>query len=193
MEKDHRKNRLFEVMGRLDKTFKPTLNENMGDDMDNLTETPQNLDQLPPQIGHTIYKQVMDLITELVPEDVNNELWTDMKNKAVPFYEKIFDTLKSAFYEQYGDSLNTNAGAAPDEMSENDNEITITDTARATGGHTLTIYFHFSDGNHVKSKPDGNGVQGSGEPYETLVSQWFQNEMNENDVDKMIQNINPNG
>ncbi len=73
----------------------------------------------PLDIGHNIYKEVMGLINNQAGEEV----WSGGAENALNFYLKVLEGIKDALYQDLGDSINPNAGAAPDEMSEVENEI----------------------------------------------------------------------
>lgn len=102
--KQNNKQRLFEVMQKIDKTFKPVLNEN-------INNPSGNADAL--NIGHNIYKDVKTLIDNHTSDDI----WAGGANYALDYYIKILDGVRDALYQDLGDSVNPNAGAAPDEMT----------------------------------------------------------------------------
>jgi len=63
-------------------------------------------------VGHNIYKDVMTLINHAGGEDV----WANGVEGALEFYENVLKGISDALYQDLGDSINKNAGAAPDEM-----------------------------------------------------------------------------
>ena len=67
-------------------------------------------------VGHNIYNDVMALINY----QTGDEVWSGGAEGALNFYEKVLEGLRDAMYQDLGDSINKNAGAAPDEMVEGD-------------------------------------------------------------------------
>lgn len=63
-------------------------------------------------IGHNIYKEVKTLIDSRAGEGH----WNAGAENAMYFYGKVLDGISDAMYQDLADSINTNAGAAPDEM-----------------------------------------------------------------------------
>ena len=74
------------------------------------TNTPKTPDALT--VGHNIYREVKDLINS----QVGDEVWGGGAENALKFYVKVLEGLSDALYQDLGDSVNPNAGAAPDEM-----------------------------------------------------------------------------
>ena len=67
-------------------------------------------------VGHNIYQDVMTLINHAGGEDI----WANGAEGALEFYEGVLKGISDALYQDMGDSINKNAGAAPDEMVEGD-------------------------------------------------------------------------
>ncbi len=111
MGKDSDKKMLFEAMHKI--TGMP-LNENIHNNIydGGIFNSKNTADAL--SIGHNIYREVKELINAQTSDDV----WAGGAENALKFYEKIFEGLRDALYQDLGDSVNPNAGAAPDEMSE---------------------------------------------------------------------------
>jgi len=63
-------------------------------------------------VGHNIYNDVMALINY----QTGDEVWSGGAEGALNFYEKVLEGLRDAMYQDLGDSVNKNAGAAPDEI-----------------------------------------------------------------------------
>jgi len=62
--------------------------------------------------GHNIYKDVMILINH----QAGDEIWGGGAESALKFYENVLEGLRDALYQDLADSVNPNAGAAPDEI-----------------------------------------------------------------------------
>lgn len=65
-------------------------------------------------IGHNIHKDVINLINNQAGENI----WSGGAMNALKFYDKVLEGIRDALYQDLGDSINTNAGAASDEISE---------------------------------------------------------------------------
>ena len=63
-------------------------------------------------VGHNIYNDVMALINY----QTGDEVWSGGAEGALNFYEKVLEGLRDAMYQDLGDSVNKNSGAAPDEI-----------------------------------------------------------------------------
>lgn len=103
MEKDTSKQMLFEMMHKVGEM---PLNENIH----NTTQMGGVLDAF--SLGHNIYKDVMALIRQQAGNTLGSSAENDVK-----FYDKVLNGVRDAMYQDMGDSVNPNAGAAPDEMA----------------------------------------------------------------------------
>ena len=136
-KQENTKQKLFQMVSKLDPTFK--LNEEIlqgSDESNELEENIHNTAQMggvlnsrgtagynpdatnEPRtpdafsVGHNVYKEVMVLINA----QTGNEVWGGGAENALKFYDKVIDGIRNAMYQDMGDSVNPNAGAAPDEI-----------------------------------------------------------------------------
>lgn len=130
------KEQLFEMMNKVNSTFKTPLNENIHNNIydggilntsksqagytghisdNNPTNEPKPNSGAEFDIGHKIYKEVKALMDKQLDYYQNMSYSNMDASQTVDLYVKILDGVKDAVYQDMGDSINPNAGAAPDE------------------------------------------------------------------------------